>query len=348
TLAQIDRAVDKVMADNNIPGAVIDLNFPGRGTYRAAKGVTDRATGEPMSLDNHFRVGSNTKAFTGTVILQLVDEGLITLDQKVGTILDGVPNGDNISIRHLLTMTSGLPNYSDIKEFNDRLWSDPYYQYTTQELLDIAYSEDNHPGPGTHYEYSNTNTILLGEIIRAKTGLTVAQAFQTRLFDPLGLTQTSWPTTPVMPTPYAHGYTDDNPTRTIMDATNWNPSWAGAAGQLVSTVDDMATWARSAGTGSLISAEMQRQRLDWIVAEGIPPGRYGLHIGQSGKWIHHQGELPGYNTIAAYLPPYDGTLVVLTSSNVPYDAMGPAAKIMVAIGEIVAPEYTPTPPPSED
>ncbi len=97
------------------------------------------------------------------------------------------------------------------------------------------------------------------------------------------MTQTSWPTTTALPTPYAHGYTDDQPAgaRRIVEATNWNPNWADAAGQLVSTVDDMAKWTKGMGSGALVSPEMQTQRLTWV--SGIPgaTGNYGLAIGRS-------------------------------------------------------------------
>jgi D-alanyl-D-alanine carboxypeptidase len=347
TLAKIETAIDDTMRENNIPGAVIGIYFPGEGTYEVAKGFRNRDTKEPMRLDDHFRVGSNTKAFTGTVILQLVDEGKITLDQKVGTILDGVPNGDKISVRNLLNMTSGIPNYSDTDAFNDWLWNDHQSFLTVQQLLDWGYSSENTFQPGEQYEYSNTNTVLLGKIIAQKTGMSVAEAFQQRLYAPLGMTETSWPKTGVMPEPFARGYTDDTADRHQVDATNFNPSWSNSAGQLVSNLQDMRIWARSLGTGSLISPQMQAERLTWVTAANAP-SYYGLAIGKSGGWLHHQGELPGYNTIAAYLPQKDAVIVVLCNANIPWDQAGPAARLTKAISDVLAPEYSPGVPQPPD
>jgi D-alanyl-D-alanine carboxypeptidase len=294
-----------------------------------------------MRFDNHFRIGSNTKGFTGTVILKLVDEGKLTLDQKVSTLLDGVPNGENITVRQLLNMTSGLVNYSETDAFNVILRSDTAHRYKRDELLGFAFAKPNEFDPGTKWEYSNTNTVLLGKIIEKLTGRSVAQAFAQYLFRPLGMRNTSWPTSSAMPRPYAHGYTDDTNGRKVVDATNWNPTWADAAGQLVSNVYDMEKWARALGTGSLISPAMQRERLTWVKDIPDARGTYGLAIGRAGNWLHHQGELPGYNTIAAYLPAKDATCVVLVNSNVPFDKPGPASKLMMAISNVVSPEDSP-------
>ena len=347
-LAKLEKAIDDTMKANNIPGAVVGAWFPGEGTYTAAKGYRDRITKEPMPIDAHFRVGSETKSFTGTVILQLVDEGQITLDQKVGTILNGVPNGDKISVRNLLNMTSGLPNYSDTDAFNQHLWNTPTEFVPLNQLLEWGYSKPNRFQPDEEFEYSNTNTVLLGKIIAQKTGMTVAEAFKKRLYEPLGMTQTSWPETRELPEPSVRGYTDDTEDRHEVDATNYNPSWTNAAGQLVSDLQDMRIWAKSCGQGSLISPEMQVERLKWVDLPTAPKF-YGLAIGKAGGWLHHQGEMPGFNAIAAYLPEKDAVMVVLCNANIPWDQAGPAARIMKAMSDVLAPEYSPGgPPPDQD
>ncbi|RYG31747.1 class A beta-lactamase-related serine hydrolase [bacterium] len=342
TVTKLDKAIQEAMASVDCPGAVVGLWIPGEGSYVVTKGVRDKVTKEPMRLDDHFRIGSNTKAFVGTVILQMVDEGLITLDQKVSTIIENVPNGDKISIRNLLNMTSGLVNYSELKVMENWLWYDHQSMLTTKNLLNFAF-ESEHPiefQPGEEYSYSNTNTVLLGEIIRIKTGKSPAQAFQERIFARLGMAQTSWPTTNALPTPHPRGYTDDTPDKSVVDATDYSPSWTDAAGQLVSDLQDMKVWAKSMGTGSLISPKMQTERLKWVTAPGAPQ-YYGLAIGKSGGWLHHQGELPGFNTIACYLPQKDAVMVVLCTSNVPVGEPGPAARVCKAVSDVVTPQYSP-------
>lgn len=346
-LAKLEKAINDTMKANDIPGAVVAAYFPGEGTYVAAKGYRNRDTKEAMRLDDHFRIGSNTKAFTGTIILQLIQEGKFTLDTKVHSLLNAVPNGDQISVRNLLNMTSGLWNYSETDAANNYLWDDHQSTLTTATLLGWGYSHENPFQPGAEYEYSNTNTVLLGKIITKETGMSVNDAFKERIYKPLGMTETSYPLGTDLPEPYAHGYTDDTRDRHQVDATHYSPSWTNAAGQLVSNLDDMKLWARALGTGSLLTPQMQAERLTWVTAKNAPH-YYGLAIGKAGGWLHHQGTLPGYNTIAAYLPEKDAVMVVLCNCNIPWDETGPAAKIMKAMSDVLAPEYSPGQPIDQD
>ena len=132
----------------------------------------------PVTLADHVRIGSNTKTWTGTVILQLVQEGKLRLDEPVAKYRPDVPNGQNITITHLLDMRSGLYNYSESLELNQTLDTNPTKVWAPDELLGIAYKYPPYFPPGQGYHYSNTNTVLLGLIIEKLTGNPVEQEFQ--------------------------------------------------------------------------------------------------------------------------------------------------------------------------
>lgn len=346
TEQRLTAAVDDIFTANNLPGVIVGIIAPGQGELYLTRGVSDKVTKTSIPYNSHFRVGSNTKSFIGTVVLQLVDEGFCKLDDKISKYLTGVPSGDLSTIRMMLNMTSGLPNYSAQPEFDDMLHADPYHQYTRQALLDIAYAHAMDFDPGTAYRYSNTNTVLLGILIETLTSKTVAQNLQTRIFDRLGMNDTSWPTTTTLPSPFVHGYTKDTADKSEADSTNWNVSWADAAGILVSTPDDMRKWSKALATGTLISPAMQIERFKFVSLPGSSSvARYGLAVSQLGGWIGHEGEMPGYNSTAVYLPSKDITLVIFVSTDVHTGILTNVDKIHIALGKILAPDETPDGPP---
>jgi D-alanyl-D-alanine carboxypeptidase len=140
TAQRLDAAIDQVMTAASIPGAIIGIWGP-EGRYVRAVGVADKATGAPMKTDVYSRIGSMTKTFTITAILQLADQGKIGLDDPIGKYIDGVPNGDEIALRELARMRSGLENYANTTEFQQALVADPYRNFTPQELLGYAFAK---------------------------------------------------------------------------------------------------------------------------------------------------------------------------------------------------------------
>jgi D-alanyl-D-alanine carboxypeptidase len=233
--AQLDAAIEARIAAMGVPGAIVSLNIPGRISYDKTFGVADTATGAPMLIDDFTRIGSVTKTFTGTAILQLVDQGRIRLSDPISKYVDGVPSGDVITLDLLGRMRTGLPDYTEIDAFLPRVYSElptgpDAFATTPRELVDAAFAQPLEFPPGTQWKYSNTNTVLLGMVITKVTGLSLGDYFQQNIFDPLGLTHTSYPPNGLMPTPYAHGY-NKSPEGEIFDAALWNPSWGDAAGQ---------------------------------------------------------------------------------------------------------------------
>jgi D-alanyl-D-alanine carboxypeptidase len=334
----LDTAINDVMKSVNVPGAIVGLWGPD-GRYVRAFGVADKATGAPMKPDFYHRIGSVTKTFTITGVLQLVDAGKVKLDDPIAKYVDGVPKGDQITLRQLARMQSGLHNYSATEGFAKALFGDPKRPFTPQELLDYAFAEPNDFEPGQGFEYCNTNTILLGLTVEKVSGQTLPDYVRDHILTPLKLSHTSFPTDNAFPEPHAQGYTlglDDKE----VTATDWNPSWGWAAGAMISTLDDMRIWADALALGTLLTPETQRQRLDTVNAPPLPPqDGYGLGIFDLAGWVGHNGSLPGYQTVVAHLPEKQMTLVIMSDTDVPAGGGEPSTALANAITKIVSPDH---------
>jgi D-alanyl-D-alanine carboxypeptidase len=338
--AALDVAIESRLEQMGVPGAIVSLSIPGEIDYVKAFGVGDTATGVPMLVDDHSRIGSVTKTFTGTAILQLVDQGRISLSDPISRYVDGVPSGDVITLDLLGRMRSGLPNFTETDAFVDRIYREgpagpDAFATTPRELVDSAFTRPLDFPPGTQYEYSNTNTVLLGMVVEKVAGVPLATYLQDNILNPLGLTQTSYPANGVLPAPYAHGY-NKSPDGQILDTTFWNPSWGDAAGKIVSNVHDMRTWAAALGRGALLRPETHAQR----IGNGSPvvPGvDYAFAIFNANDWLGHNGDIPGYATVAVYLPERDATLVVFVNSDVPEPHS--AGQVAYVVTEAATPDH---------
>ncbi len=306
----------------------------------------------PLSLSERFRIGSVTKTFTGTVILQLAQRGDIDLDHSVSRYWPGVPNGDRITIEQLMTMHSGLYNYSRSRSLNRALDEHPRAGYRPQEMLKIAFAARRNPVPGGAFDYCNTNTVLLGLIAEHVDGRPLAQQFSERLFLPLGMHDTLLPPIKTwdLPRPHPHGYmygtnvstlgSERLPPRQLKaaragklkpnDVSDSNPSWAGAAGAAISTASDIARWVKGMCDGALLNRAWQRKRLDSIRSsdpKSPSAAGYGLAIAKFGPMFGHTGEIPGFQTFVGYDPDTKATLVVWTNLNASPEGDAPATTI---------------------
>lgn len=345
----LDRAIEARLAQMGAPGAIVSLSIPGEIDYTKAFGVGDTATGVPMLVDDHHRIGSVTKTFTGTAILQLVERGRIRLSDQISEYVEGVPSGDEITLDMLGRMRSGLADYTETGDFIERLYRESptgpdVFAVTPRELVESAFTQPLKFAPGSRYEYSNTNTVLLGMVVEKVSGIPLGQYLQNNIFGPLGLTQTTYPFNGWLPAPYAHGY-NKAPNDAIVDTALWNPSWADAAGKIVSNVHDMRTWAQALGSGALLRPETRAERIG-NESSVVPGVDYSFAIFNVHGWRGHNGDIPGYATVVVYLPERDATLVVFVNSDVPEPHS--AGQIAYAVTELVTPdnvyELGPQPP----
>lgn len=370
--AALEPTLQTIIDDMRVPGAVVMITSPAKGDWTKTFGTRTVDGGGPVTVDDHFRIGSNTKTMTGTVLLQLVQEGKIGLDDPVSKYRPDVPNGDDITIAQLLDMRSGLYNYSEDEQFNARLDSDPGYVWKPDELLAIAFAKPPYFAPGAEFHYSNTNLILAGLIVEQLTGKPLRDVFQQRIFDPLGIRQTQLPAAADagIPVPHPQGYMFGTNVSTLVDpalpaaeqsaaatgallphdVTVANPSWAWAAGGAISTAGDLTRYATALVGGGLLDAKTQQTRLDSIVPIQTPAKidvGYGLAIAKFGPLYGHDGQIPGFNSFMAHDPVRKDTVIVLTTLFAGADGKQPANELAMAIIEaLYGPPAAATPSPT--
>lgn len=349
--------INQLLVDTMTAGAVVYVQSPS-GNWLQSFGTAVRGTDTPIPTNAHFRVGSVTKTWTGTVILQLVQEGKLSLSDPVSKYIANVPNGDAITIEQLLSMRSGLFNYTTDLAFNQTLDSEPNKVWTTGDMLTIAFSHPVHFAPGAGFAYSNTNTVLLGLIIEKLTGTSAADAMKARLFAPFGLTDTFLPAQndTSLPAPFPHGYqwgtnaetatsealsperqaAAENGTLQPADVTTVSTSWAWSAGSGISTVQQLAAFVQRMVGGGYLNADMQAKRL--ASCTPIQPSdpnsaSYCLGLAKFGTFYGHTGEIPGFNTFMGYDPATQTTIVTWSTSATSPDGRAPAneiARILIA------------------
>jgi D-alanyl-D-alanine carboxypeptidase len=341
--AAMQRTLDETAEALLVPGAMVVVTTPS-GTHRLHHGTTTLGEEVAPTSSTPFRIGSVTKTMTAAVILQLVEEGEVDLDDPIGTYVDGVPDGGTITIAQLLEMRSGLHNYLDTTGFATTFRDDPTHLWTPQDLLDLGFAEAMSFEPGGGFDYSNTNTILLGVLAEDIEGQPLAAIMAERLFEPLGMGDTSLPdaTTFDLPDGASRGYQygplqvsdatlapDEQAqaeagTLQPNDVTVQSPSWSWAAGGVVSTADDLTIW-----IGALVGGEVlgdAQQRWDdslQVMHPEAPNALYGYGIGQlrfgDERLTYHEGQLPGFNTMAIADAVNDVTIVVWTNRAVDDD-----------------------------
>ena len=314
------------------PGGVLLVDSP-KGRYLKAAGAANLDDRRPVKADDRFEIGSNTKAFTVILALQLQEAGVLSMDDPLSKWLPKlaarIPNGDQVTLRQLAGNTSGIWDYADplmqpVIDANDR--AGLVKSYTPQELMELVIVKgkpDFEPGKG--WRYSSTNFILLGMVVEAATGKSLAELYQTRIFDPLGMKNSSYLEKSPEPGAIVAGYYK-TPNGKLTDMTEWNATQGGAAGAIVSTAEDMARFIAGLFGGKLFKndktlAEMLAFReLTMKEGGGVFAG-YGLGLISFGApglpGLHaygHAGQTPGFQTIWFRLPEADTNVILLTNS----------------------------------
>jgi D-alanyl-D-alanine carboxypeptidase len=305
---ELQRTLDEVVAAG-APGAVA-LVRDGTRTIRLSSGEGNLEPSSPMQVGDLSRIGGVTKSFTATVVLQLVGEGKVALDDTVEQLLPGViPNGDDITVRQLLNHTSGIYDYAqDPAVLAPYSEGDLTHVFDPQQGVQVAADHEPMFAPGTALGYSNTNYLLLGMIVEGATGQSIGAELQARIFEPLGLRHTSYPTSSEMPGSYTHGYllVEGPP---LVDVTQFSPTVLGASGAILSNATDVARFYRALLSGRLLRPDLLEamQSIDPVATGGIPDagilgGGWGLGLLREelpcGEAWGHDSENPGYMTAA--------------------------------------------------
>ncbi|MDT9687293.1 serine hydrolase domain-containing protein [Streptomyces sp. P9(2023)] len=304
-MAGVNDALKAAMG-KGAPGAMARYTGP-TGVQTRTLGVRDRVSGAAMDTQARFRIGSVSKTFSSVVLLQLVDEGKIELDVSVNRYLPGLLPDDKITVRHLLTHRSGLADYTD-PMFNQTV---PGFEavrnkvFTYQELVNLSLKEPRTTQPGVAYKYSNANFVVVGMLIEKATGTTVAQEYERRIIQPLGLRNTSYvhPDTKIAGLQVRGYLHPDEAGAPLVDSTEQTVSWAQSAGAIISDPQDLNTFTTALMQGRLLSPKMLDAMTTVTPTDttntrfyGLGLRRYDLSCGT--KIYGHTGTVQGFYTYA--------------------------------------------------
>ncbi len=307
---------DYVGADE--PGVVLLVSNPA-GTWVEARGLADLSQNTPIKTSDHFRIASTSKMFVSVVVQQLAEEGRLTLDDPMSRYLDAeisdqIANGEAMTIRQLLNMTSGIFNYTESDDFYDAVYDDPQHVWTAAETVRYAYNEDAYFAPGEGYYYSNTNYNLLQLIIENVTQSTLGEQVDARIFQPLGMKNSFVESGTQLGAKLVHGYGDDDGDGSLDDVTLMNDGVGLGDGGVITTADDLALFMRGLFQGKLLKS--LDAIMDWV--DDGEDGLYGLGLEnietEFGNAYGHSGASSGFQSNAIYIPDADVVVVVLTNN----------------------------------
>lgn len=354
--ARLDARLAQLRKSAAIPGVSVAIVWDDGRLWLGAAGMADIAAKEPVTTGTAFALASVSKTLTAAVVLQLVGEGRLALDQPVALLLPAYELDPRITVRMLLDHTSGLPDYFLNPKIEKPLRVEPDDAWTPERAW--SYVRPKRPVPGTVWSYSNTNYMLLGELVEAVTGRTIALEVRTRLLDPLAL-QGSW--YQVVEKPRAEGATgyrrvakegggsryvrvappsDVMPFRSVVTA-------AGGAGSIAATALDAARWMGAFARGEVLPADVHAEMVaDAAVTQAMAAGvGYGLGIRvislDGRRALGHSGRFLGFRSVVAYVPEAGVSIAVLTNQGT-YDP----AKIATRLLKVAAPPTVVTPPPA--
>ncbi|MEV1023085.1 serine hydrolase domain-containing protein [Streptomyces sp. NPDC050264] len=309
-------AMDAAVKDG-VPG-VAGQSVDKYGRWMGTSGVGSLKTGKPRSAHDGYRVGSITKTFVSTVLLQMEAEGKLDLDDKVDQWLPGVVHGnghdgDRISVRQLLNHTSGIFDVTSDEGFQKRVFTKGFLKHrydtwTPAQLVRIAMGHRPTFEPGTSWSYSNTNYVLAGMIIKKVSGHGYADEIERRIIGPLGLRATSLPGTDAsMPAPSSRAYSkltqEPKPTDRTYDVTELNPSLASSAGDMISDSGDLNRFYSALLRGKLLKPAQLKEMKDTVPIDGAPNVSYGLGLMRTelpcgGEVWGHSGGIHGSSSLA--------------------------------------------------
>jgi D-alanyl-D-alanine carboxypeptidase len=312
--SRFEAVVDRALRQCRVPGAVVGV-YSGSQRWARAFGLADVASGRRVRLTDHFAIRSATKSFTVARVLQLVARGRISLDDPISKYYPGVPDGHKVKLRNLANMTSGVFDYTKDSKFIEKFVHNLLQRWTDPELIAFALRHPLNFDPGTQYEYSNTNTLLLGRVIERVTGQRVGPALANSIFEPLGLDDTFYLYGTRIPVPRVLGYEgfeDGRPTEVAASFTA-----LGASGAMTSTLADLRRWGEALVDGTSLPERLQRQRFVARPATNGPEyDRYGLGMGEIDGWWGHTGSGLGFQVAVFHTPGRrDDTIVILLNGS---------------------------------
>jgi len=301
---RVQRGLERlVAAPGGPPAAIATLHRDGRTTVLRA-GRADVRRARPPRPDDHMRIASVAKAFSGAVALRLVQEGRLSLDETIGARLPGLPAAwASVTLRQLLNHTSGLPDYTRSEGFAQQVADDPRGYVPPARIVDWVRAQPLAFAPGTRYAYSNTDNIVVALMAEAATGRSYGALLRDLVLRPAGLRATTLPTRRIaLPRPFLHGYEVAPGARPQDVTTLLSPSGAWASGGIVSTPRELGVFVRRLLGGGFFGAAQARAQRRFVPGASSPPGPGANAAGlglfryrtRCGVVYGHTGSFPGY------------------------------------------------------
>jgi D-alanyl-D-alanine carboxypeptidase len=326
--SELQRTLDRARSEYAIPGVGAAVLWPDGRLWAGGSGDADVSTHRRVTADTRFAIGSITKTFTAALILQLADEGALSLDDRVDRWIPGYPGGAALTVRRLLDHTSGLYDFFSNWNLDRALQADKQRFWVPQEVL--PYVLPPVFAPGTGWAYSNTNFLVLGLVAEAATGQAYDHLLRDRLLVPLGLGTAGLQGYDAPGVTIAHGYDFASLDRKAVP-TDWSDGTAmmpftavataaWSAGGIAATPADIARWGRALYGGSVVSPAALLAMVDTTESDRLGPGAaYGLGLQRMSLGIRrtwgHSGRLGGFRTAMRYVVGEGVTVVVLTNQD---------------------------------
>jgi CubicO group peptidase (beta-lactamase class C family) len=359
-----------LMEQQDLKAVILRVTIDGQEVVTAALG--ESMTGVPATTDMHVRNGNVAVAYMATLLLRLVDQGEVALDDPLATWLPDLPDAGQVTLRMLTNMTAGYPDFEKNPEFVAAFYADPFRQWTAEERIALSLSTPRVFAPGTNWDYSHSDYVILGQALEKIIGQPLDVALQEQVLGPMGLRNTVAWSTPEISQPVLHAFSSErrqalgipDGTRFYEESTYWNPSWTLATGSIQTTdIVDMTTTAVAVGEGTLLSpASHQAQIAPDLLGFGTPVAgcpnchtleaslSYGLGVVLSGDWILQTPLFGGYAGVMAYLPAQKLAIAVATTfGEEAFDDEGSYlhrshVQLYGAIGTLLAPDNQPVLP----
>ena len=362
--------IQEAMTQHALRAVIVQVRVAGEEVLTAARG--ESMTGVAATPEMHFRNGAVAIFYMSTLLLQLVDQGIVSLDDPIATWLSHLPDADRVTLRMLANMTAGYPDYVQNPKLSQELYADPFRQWTPQELIALGLSTPRVFAPGTNWDYSHTDYVILGQALEKIAGQPLDAALREQVLGPMGLRNTvAWSTAEISE-PVLHAFSSERRqslgipagTRFYEESTYWNPSWTFAQGAIqTSDIVDLTTTAAAVGEGTVLSPESHQAQIEpKLLGFGTPVAgcpachtldetySYGLGAVLSGAWILQNPLFAGYGAVTGYLPAKKIAVAVATTNGErAFDEQGnykysSHQDIFAAVGTYLAPDHPlPTP-----
>lgn len=349
--AQLDAAITKQIDQQKVTGAAVGVYQNGTLIDLKTYGLRDVAKNLPVDADTRFEIGSVTKQFTAAAILQLQEQGKLSIDDPLSKYLPSFPHASEITLRQLLNQVSGLPNYTEMAGADMGAFANLMTTPNAKDKIYAFVSKPLHFTPGTKWEYSNTNYWVLGNVVAVVSGMSYEDYVRVHIFKPAGMTHSGFVSDEAsfddFAIPYWEGAKDAGP---AASAPKMNESWPAGAGAIVSTIGDLAAWDLALATGKIISPQsFAEMTASGHLTSGKPTNYgFGLEVGphEGHERVGHNGGTVGSLSVNATYPADHLIIIVLEN-----DLHGQPQVVESAVLETIYPDALAAarkPAPDED